>query len=131
MAGSGLLGPLLGLENNTAESNSPLLGQVLESFVVMELQRQATWSVVQPRMLHFRAHTGQEVDLLPEDRSGRLLGLKVKAASGVSAGDFGGLWFLAEQVGERLLPGIVLYTGREAVSFRPHLYALPVNTLWA
>ena len=97
----------------------------------MELRKQATWSLLQPQIFHFRTQTGQEVDIALEDREGRLVGIEVKASATVSSRDFKGLRVFAEAVGTRFQRGIVLYTGTESLPFGSNLYALPIQTLWA
>jgi hypothetical protein len=127
---SGLLGHLLGLAERSLPTASSLWGQLLESFVVMELQRQSTWSEVQPQLLHFCTQAGQEVDVVMEDRAGRVVGLEVKASATIGAHDFRGLRALADTVGERFHRGVVVYTGQEVVPFSPQLWAAPVDGLW-
>jgi predicted AAA+ superfamily ATPase len=81
-------------------------------------------------MFHFRTHAGNEVDILLEDRRGRIVGVEIKAAGTVSAQDFRGLRFLADATGRRFVLGLVLYLGNEAIPFGPRLHALPLNSLW-
>jgi uncharacterized protein len=130
LSDSGLLGHLLGLDERSLPLASPLWGQLLESFVVMELQRQSTWSEAQPQLLHFRTHAGQEVDVVMEDRAGRVVGLEIKASATVGAQDFRGLRALADTVGDRFHRGLVIYTGQEVVPFSPRFWAAPVAGLW-
>ena len=55
----------------------------------------------------------------------------MKAAATVTSADFKGLRSLAEDVGDRLRAGIVLYTGEAVVPFGPRLHAVPLSLLWA
>lgn len=109
---------------------SPVLGPLVEAFVVQELRKQSSWSETQPQLYHLRAQTGQEVDLVLEDARGRLVGVEVKASATVGMSDFKGLRFLHDQVGERLVRGLVLYAGHQVVPFGPHLHAVPLESLW-
>ena len=127
---TGLMSYLLGLTEQRLAEHPNLIGPLLENFVVMELQKQATWSRVQPQLFHFRTQTGQEVDIVLEDSAGQLVGVEVKAASTVSMQDFKGLRALAELAGRRFHRGVVLYTGSEPIPFGPRLHALPVSALW-
>jgi predicted AAA+ superfamily ATPase len=127
---TGLMSYLLGLTEQRLVEHPNLIGPLLENFVVMELQKQATWSRVQPQLFHFRTQTGQEVDIVLEDSAGQLVGVEVKAASTVSMQDFKGLRALAELAGRRFHRGVVLYTGSEPIPFGPRLHALPVSALW-
>ena len=127
---TGLVAHLLGLSQERIESESMLLGPLLENFVVMELRKQIGWSARPPQLFHFRAQTGQEVDLLLEDAAGRVVGVEVKASSTLSSHDFKGLRFLREALGKRFLRGFVLCLGQESVPFGPDLQAMPVSALW-
>ena len=128
---TGLMAHLLGLSVERIEAQPELAGPLLENFAVMELRKQASWSETQPRLFHFRTHTGQEVDIILEDAAGNVVGIEVKAASSVAARDFTGLRFLSEALGERFRNGFVLYTGRESVPFAPNLHAVPLPVLWS
>ena len=127
---TGLLAVLLGVDEERLLENSTLLGSMLENFVAMEIRKQITWSKKQPQMMHFRTHTGHEVDIVLEDASGKLVGIEVKASANVNKNDFKGLQVLADLSGKRFRRGLVLYTGREAVSFGKDLLALPITVLW-
>jgi predicted AAA+ superfamily ATPase len=123
---TGLLVHLLGMDL----SPGPQLGPVLENFVAAELRKQAAWSSPPVRLFHFRTQTGREVDLVLEDRAGRVVGIEVKATATPGAEDFKGLRALAEELGERFHRGIVLYTGAEDIPFGADLCALPVESVW-
>lgn len=129
MSDTGLMAHLLGA-NKERPATGGIIGPLLENFVVMELIKQITWSSIKPQIFHFRTQTGQEVDIVLEDRAGKLVGIEVKASSTVTAQDFKGLRVLAETTGKRFHRGIVLYTGAESLPFGPELYAIPVNSLW-
>jgi hypothetical protein len=107
-----------------------MIGPLLENFIIMEIKKQSTWSAVKPQMFHFRTQTGQEVDIVLEDRAGNIVGIEVKASATVHAHDFNGLRAFAETAGKRFRRGIVLYTGTESIPFGEHLTALPVQLLW-
>jgi predicted AAA+ superfamily ATPase len=129
MSDSGLLTTLLAVDAFRLE-NTPLCGAVVENFVIMELKKQISWSDAKPMMLHFRTQTGQEVDVVLEDRAGRVVGIEIKSAKSVGGQDFRGLQSLAEAAGNNFLKGIVLYGGSEVVSFGSNLLAMPIETLW-
>lgn len=127
---TGLMIHLLGFSPRALGGRPELLGPVLENFVVMELKKQIAWSGIQPGIYHFRAGTGQEVDIVLEDATGRVVGIEVKASATVRSQDFKGLRYLAGLLGDRFIRGIVLYTGDQPVPFGTNLYALPVSALW-
>ena len=96
----------------------------------MELCKQATWCETQPRLFHFRAHSGEEVDVVLEYAAGRLVGIELKSSASVGDADFKGIRSLAAATGRRFVRGIVLYEGRETVPFAKNLTAMPVAALW-
>lgn len=130
LSDTGLMCQLQGLDQARLAADTNLLGPLLENFVVMELLKQVAWSRTQARLFHFRTQAGQEVDIVLEDPTGRLVGIEVKAGGTVTAQDFKGLRALAELTGRRFRRGLVLYTGNESVPFGPRLHALPVSSLW-
>ena len=97
----------------------------------MELRKQSTWSSIQPEIFYWRTASGQEVDLVLEDRSGRLAGIEVKAAATLSSNDVRGLQALANAAGKKWVRGLVLYTGTEVIPFANNLHGIPVIRLWA
>lgn len=127
---TGLLAHLVGLNLERLEREPQILGPVLESFVALELQKQAAWSATRPALHHFRTLAGQEVDLLLEDAAGRIVGVEVRAGSAVQERDVRALHELAEALGPRFLRGVVLYTGERAVPFGAKIMALPLPALW-
>jgi predicted AAA+ superfamily ATPase len=129
MSDTGLMSHLLGA-NKERPAAGGLMGPLLENFIIMELKKQITWSAVKPQIFHYRTQTGHEVDVVLEDRAGKLVGIEVKASASVSAQDFKGLRALAEITGKRFHRGVVLYTGSESVPFGADLFALPAGVLW-
>ena len=106
------------------------LGALLETYVAMEIRKQLGWSHVDARITHYRSHDGVEVDLVLEDRRGRIVGVEVKASATARSDDLRGLRRLAERVPGRWERGVLLYLGRESVSFAERLHALPITALW-
>jgi predicted AAA+ superfamily ATPase len=127
---TGLLASSLGLSPERLEEDSRLAGPLLENFVLQEVRKQVSWSQIQPSLFHYRTQTGQEVDLLLEDPSGRVAGVEVKMGSTVQEKDVRALRDLAEALGPRFVRGVLLYTGERAVPFSEKILALPVQALW-
>jgi hypothetical protein len=128
---TGLLSYLLGITIDRIKTEGTLVGATLENFVFMELRKQASWSTTQPEIFYWRTASGQEVDLVLEDRSGRLAGIEVKASATLSGNDVRGLQALAAAVGKKWGRGVVLYTGAEVIPFANNLHGIPVTHLWA
>lgn len=127
---TGLLAHLLGLTTDRLLLDPSLAGSAMENFVLMELLKQATWSKRQPESFFWRTASGQEVDLLLEDESGRLVGIEIKAGATLGKKDISGLQTLSALAGKRWVRGIVLYTGSDIIPFGKNLHAVPVSHLW-
>lgn len=127
---TGLAASLLGLDGERLAGDGAMRGQLLETFVTMEMRKQAGWSRTQPGLFHWRTAAQQEVDLLLEDASGRLVGIEVKASGTATASDFKGLRALAQATGSRFLRGVVLYAGGQTIPFGERLHAMPLSALW-
>ncbi len=130
MTDSGIAANLLGLDAGSLRQPASPLGPLLEGFVAMELARQLTWSRQRPEMFHYRTRDGVEVDIVLENRRGQVVAIDVKAGSTVRADDFRGLRHLADRLGDSLVVGAVLYTGRETLPFGPRFRAIPISALW-
>ena len=126
----GLAMHLLGLSAERLRADRHAIGPLLETFAVGELRKQAAWSETAVTLHHYRSAAGAEVDIVLEDRRGRVAGVEVKAAAGVGRRDFAGLESLAEALSERFVRGVVLYGGSQVVPFGERLHALPLRALW-
>lgn len=127
---SGIAANLLGADPRSLVRPGGPFGELLEGFVVMELARQATWAETRVELFHYRTKDKVEVDAVLEDRTGRVIGIEVKAASSVGPDDFRGLRHLAQLLGDDFIAGIVLYTGQQTLPFGPRLRAMPVSSVW-
>lgn len=126
---SGLAAHLAGYDADRLRSDTDFVGHLLESFVVSELRKQLSWSNVRAMPYHFRAVTGQEVDIVLETADGRVAGVEVKASASVGGKDFAGLELLSGMCRAKLARGVVLYRGAQVVPFGRFL-AMPLSALW-
>lgn len=126
---TGLACALLNANATTLWDDRALLGQLLETFVLQELRRQASWHDEHINFYHFRDKDGIEVDIVLE--AGRkIAGIEVKASATVTSTDFKGLRKLQEATGKNFAGGVVLYDGEALASFGKNLHAVPVRVLW-
>ena len=129
LADTGLAAHLLGWESDRPEAARDA-GRLLENFVFVELTKAIAWSRAQPRLYHFRAASGSEVDFVLEDRSGSCVAIEAKGGASLGEKDFSGLKALRDALGGRFRRGVVLYGGAESVPFGRDLFAAPVRSLW-
>lgn len=128
---SGVACHLLGVDGDRLSRDRALLGRLLESYVVGELCKQASWSGGRIAIHHFRSAAGAEVDILLEKPDGSVVAIEVKASGTVGASDFVALKGLREQLGPEFRTGIVLYLGDQIVPFGDKLWLIPLPLLWA
>jgi hypothetical protein len=128
---TGLLAYLQGATVDRLKSDGNLAGAILENFVLMELRKQSTWTATQPEFFYWRTASGQEVDVVLEDRAGRVVGVEVKAAATLNGNDVRGLQAMSTAVGKQWVRGVVLYTGTEVIPFAANLHGVPINRLWS
>jgi uncharacterized protein len=105
-------------------------GHLLETFVVGELLKQASWSDNTTALGHWRTHDGQEVDLVVERDDGVVTGFEVKAGRDVERKDASGLVALRDSLRDQFNAGIVLTTGDTAYRLDDRIYVVPIDRLW-
>lgn len=128
---TGLAAHLLGVDaEGLAARVAPARGPLVESFIVNEVAKQASWAPFPVRLHHWRVSQGPEVDLVVERGNGRVIGIEAKATDAISQDDFKGLAALRERLGDHFMHGFVLYTGRRSLSFGDRLTAAPISALW-
>jgi len=86
-------------------------GGLFETFVVMELIKQATWSVAPVEVFFYRDTEMREVDLIIESASSDVVAIEAKAASIATASDARGLRLLRDKLGHHFKTGVVVYSG--------------------
>ncbi len=128
---TGLAAGLLRVDAAALWRDRALLGQLLETFVLQELRRQADWQDQAIAFHHFRDKDGVEVDVVLERGAFELAGVEVKASATVTDADFRGLRKLKAAAGERFVCGVLLYDGEHVLRFGEGLVAVPVGALWA
>jgi uncharacterized protein len=127
---TGLTCALLGVDAVALSRERDRLGPLLETFVLQELRRQASWHPDPVDFFHYRDRDDFEVDIVLECGSVAIAGIEVKAAASVTDADFRGLRKLSDVAGRQFVAGVVLYDGASAVRFGDNLFAVPMRVLW-
>jgi uncharacterized protein len=129
-----LLAMLRGADAAIIAADRSKYGPLLENFVVSDIFKLASWLASwneDPyKFSHFRTREQEEVDLVIEDRLGRIVGIEVKASAAIKASDFNGLNRLQQASGDRFVRGIPLHDHDRVTPFGEKLYAMPVSRLW-
>lgn len=126
---TGVACALLGLDAARLEQDRSSIGALLETFVLQELRRLASWRPDPIGFFHYRDRDDFEVDIVLEG-DGAVAGVEVKAAATVHESDLRGLRKLQGAASKRFVAGVVLYDGRATINFGNALFAVPVRTLW-
>lgn len=122
---------LLNLNEQRLLESPKILGKASENFVLLELLKQTTWHTEKINLFQFHTDAHQEVDILLEHESGKIIGIEIKTSETVGIEDFKHFRVMRETIGESFLRGIVLYAGHQILSFGPDLLALPISSLWS
>lgn len=133
LSDSGMAAALMGIDLSrySAPDQGVPAGMLYETFVLMELVKQATWSRAPVELYFYRDTDKREVDLVIESDSGEVAGVEAKLAASIGAADIRGLRLLRDRLGERFRAGIVVYSGEHTLALGDRLWAVPVSGLWS
>jgi len=131
---SGVAARLLRLSPGKLAQRDPTalteLGHLLETFVVGELMKQASWLDGVAGVGHWRTRDGDEVDLVVERDDGDVVAFEVKAAQRIDGRALAPLRKLRDAVGPAFIAGVALYLGAQSYRAEDRLHAMPVDQLW-
>jgi len=129
---TGLAAALVGVDaaRYSAPDQGELAGGLFETFVVMELIKQAGWSATPVELFFYRDTEKREVDLVVESASGDVVAIETKSAAVTTASDVRGLRVLRDKLGERFKAGVVVYSGEHTLPIDDRIWALPISGLW-
>lgn len=130
MGDTGVACALLGMNANALLADRNTLGPMVETFVLQELRRQASWRPERLNFFHFRDRDDFEVDIVIERGHGAVAGVEVKAGASVTESDLRGLRKLRDTAGTRFAAGVILYDGAATIRFERNLFAVPLRKLW-
>nr|WP_309547479.1 DUF4143 domain-containing protein [Rhizobium rhizogenes] len=90
----------------------------------------AAWTDLRLSFSHYHTKDQHEVDLVIEDRRGRIVGIEVKASATVRPSEIKGLRQLKAATANRFLRGLVLHDHDRITPFEENISAVPFSTLW-
>lgn len=128
-ADSGLVANILGWQEEEVYLDARRSGKFVETWVYQQLASLAD-AMGECEISHYRDGKKREIDFIVENGKGELLGIEVKAGI-VSPGDFNHLKWFAGNLAHAPFTGIVLYSGKNALSFGEGLFAVPLSALGA
>jgi len=129
---SGMAASLIGADSARYAAPHPgaLAGMLLETFVTMELVKQATWSENAIELFFYRDTDKREVDIVIESATGDIAAVEIKAATSASRTDARGLRLLRDKLGNRFRTGVIAHHGTHTLPLEDRIWALPVTGLW-
>jgi len=128
----GLIGGVLGVDENSVLRDGNLLGRLLATFVAAQLRAELAVSASRPRLYHLRQREGRhEVDMIAELGAQRLIALEVKATAAPASDDARHLAWLRGLLGDRFIHGIVFHTGPRTYELGDRITAAPICILWS
>jgi len=126
-----LIAAALRLDAAAVISDGDMLGRILDTFVVAQLRPEAVVAESEPRLYHLRTEAGRhEVDVIAELAGGRVLAIEVKAAAAPGDADARHLRWLREELGDRMVAGVILHTGPRLYALSDGVIAAPIASLW-
>lgn len=125
LSDTGLAAALTGFDPEAI--HTPMRGPLLETWIINEIEKHVSWADLRTSLYHFRTHSGHEVDLLLEDRQGRLVAIETKSRTTLQPRDFKGLEKLRDALPEQFHRGVVFYAGEEVREYSEGIVAVPVG----
>ncbi|MGB9629402.1 MAG: ATP-binding protein [Thermodesulfobacteriota bacterium] len=123
---TGMASHLIGVNSWDDLESQGNAGPMVETWVASELLKIVSVLNHQFRIYFWRTHAGQEVDFLIE-QGRRLVAIEVKWGHRIDESDMRNLDRLAEDLKERLLFSIILYSGEETLPLNPKTVAMPFS----
>ena len=105
-------------------------GHLLETFVLGELQRHASWLDGISIVSQWRTRDNDEDDVVIERDDGRVIAFEVKTGTNIPSKELAPMVKLRNELGDRFLAGPILYTGGLSYTPETHIHVLPVDRLW-
>jgi|SRR5690625_142507 len=127
---TGLGAALMRLDVATLCEDRRLLGQLLETFIYQEFQKQALAHPGETSFYHFRDRDQYEVDPVIEFDGHHIGDIEVKASSTITGSDFKGLHKLENSLWNTFTTGGALYDGEHTLPFADNMFAVPISAIW-
>ena len=126
-ADAGLTANLLGWDEDSAYYDDDVCGKLVETWAYHEIAALVDmWPEYE--LAQYRDSDKREIDFLVKGADGQLLGIEVKSGT-VGEGDFKHLKWFATHLARSRFTGVVLYSGRDVLSFGNDMFAVPLSAL--
>jgi len=126
-----LIAAALRLDAQAVINDGDMLGRILDTFVLAQLRPEVVIARAEPRLFHLRTEAGRhEVDVVVEFGGRRVVGIEIKASAAPGDHDARHLRWLASELGDRFVAGVVLHTGPRLYELADGIIAAPISALW-
>lgn len=123
----GLTANILGWDEDSAYYDDDVCGKLVETWAYHEIAALVDmWPEYE--LAQYRDSDKREIDFLVKGADGQLLGIEVKSGT-VGEGDFKHLKWFATHLARSRFTGVVLYSGRDVLSFGNDMFAVPLSAL--
>ena len=113
------------ISSPAALAGHPLLGALFETFCFSMIKGLSSALSVAPNFYHFRTAAGAEVDFILE-RDGNLYPIEIKCKTNLTRHDASGIKSFKETFSHQsIMPGLILYAGKECYWLNEHTIAFP------
>src|SRR3989344_6636247 len=122
LADTGLICAIRNINSDYLTNHPEEIGPLLETFIICELQKQATWCEDDYQFYHYRDKDKVEVDCIIENSGGNCFAIEIKASATLTSKDFHGLERFKDIAKKRFKLGILLYDGDHTTAFANDLF---------
>lgn len=120
---TGLLCHLLGISSQAALQKHPLYGSIFENWIITEIKKNRFNEGINGPLYFFRDSAGNEVDLIVE-KQGAPVAVEIKAGKKIQPAMLGGLRYWLKNNPAPSNHGILVYGGKNPVSFSDQMQAI-------
>ena len=105
---------------------------MFDTFAVAQIRPEVSHNLNAATLFHLRTNGGRhEVDLIVKLENNKLIAFEFKAGSSLTISDAKHLIWLKEEIGDRLIAGVVLHAGSSIYQLENRIYAIPLSSFWA
>lgn len=132
MTDTALITSVLNYTMDKVRYENDITGKLVETFVYHELSALVDYYSGGYSLYHYRDNAKHEIDfILQDNENNNIYAIEVKAGSNISRDDFKPIkWFKENIAKEKNFKGIILYTGKNTLSFGENMLAVPICALW-
>ena len=132
MTDTALISSILNYTMDNVRLNQDISGKLIETFIHHELASFIDYYNGEYSLYHFRDNAKHEIDfILHDNNANNIYAIEIKAGSNISRNDFKHIKWFGNSIAKNCeFKGIILYTGKNTLSFGENMQAVPMCALW-